>query len=224
MAHLNSDKDDVYASDSDGEHIPALANKVAVESSDESTESHKGHSTKKSFDSSSDSDGEGPPGLIDRHLVIYSSDESTKGEKCHAGNKSCENSHDKSRFNEDQSQIPKLIDRHLCNSSDDSSAEGEVDIPHVSSGHNSAKNNLPKLLDRNRAKVDSSDNTTKKFPCNCLLLLGFRSPNYQKWPVFRAVSKRHRRGSKPSECLAAVRRHLKGSPERVSQVTMMFET
>ena len=190
MAHLHSDKEDVHTSNSDGEDIPALANKVVVESSDESTESHKGHCRNKSFDSSSDSNGAGPPGLIDRHLVVNSSDDSSaeglpglidRHLVIHSSDDSSAEEgvdipHVSSGRNCDKSTLPKLLDRDRAKidssdesepkdqptSSEDPRAEGEVVIPHVSSGHNSAKNTLPKLLDRNRAQVDSSDESEPK--------------------------------------------------------------
>ena len=138
MAHLHSNKEDIHTSDSDGEDIPTLTNKVVVESSDESTESHKDHCRNKSFDSSSDSDGSGPPGLIDRPF----DDSSAESE--------VDIPHVSSGRNCDKKNLPKLLnrDRAKIDSSDESD---------VSSGHNSGKNILPPLLNRNRAKVDSSD-------------------------------------------------------------------
>ena len=143
MAHLHSNKEDIHTSDSDGEDIPALTNKVVVESSDESTESHKDHCRNKSFDSSSDSDGAGPPGLVDRPLDDSSAEEEV------------DIPHVSSGRNCDKKNLPKLLnrDRAKIDSSDESD---------VSSGHNSGKNILPKLLDRNRAKVDSSDESEPK--------------------------------------------------------------
>ena len=85
-----SDKEEIHTSDSDGEDIPALSNRVLVKSSDESAEANRGRCRNNSFDSSSDSDGEGPPGLTDR--PVLSSDESSENEKCHPRCKSSNNS------------------------------------------------------------------------------------------------------------------------------------